>query len=166
MLNDMALHEETRNRQFVLRALDETVHTLERDDPAIRARTCEELAVGSAEWEACRDELIDELQQAQDWAQREEVLQHEVEAAPPVDSQEGPDFLPSHATLALFQTAMEEQLDEGAARGFEPRDPKWLSVLYQRLRARVRGKAPFIQHQRLEDFRCALQSDATVALVS
>ena len=166
MPNDMALHDETRDKEFVLRALDETVHTLERDDPTIRAQTCEELAVGSAEWEACRDELIDELQQAQDWAQREDTLQHEVDAAPPVDSQEGPDFLPSHATLALFQTAMEEQLNGATGRSFEPRDPKWLSVLYQRLRGKVRGKAPFIQHHRLEDFRFSLQDDATVALVS
>jgi hypothetical protein len=162
----MALHAETRDREFVLHALDETVHTLQRDEPAVRQKTCEQLAIGSPEWEACRDQLIDELEQAQDWALREERLLEDVDAAPPVDSQDGPDFLPSNATLALFQTAMEEQLEDSPDHGFEPRDPKWLSVLYQRVRGQMRGKAPFIQHTGVEDFRCALRDDVIVALVS
>ena len=61
---------------------------------------------------------------------------------------------------------MNEHLDLMHGDGFEPRSPKWLSVLYQRLRAHARGKAPFIQHASLDDFRFTLDERATVALVS
>ena len=162
----MALHAETLDRQTVLTAIDETVHTLERDEPAVRASTCDALGMGTPEWEACRDQLIEDLQEAQDWVEREEAIVDTVDNAPPTDSQQGPEFLPSHQTIALFQSAMEEHLDNDNRGPFEPRDPKWLSVLYQRLRGKVRGKAPFRQHERLEDFRFDLSERATVALVS
>jgi hypothetical protein len=162
----MALHEQTLDKQTVLGAIDATVHTLERDDAAIRFAACESLGIGTPEWEACRDQLIDDLQEAEDWVEREDSIVEAVGTAPPVDSQEGPEFLPSHPTLALFQSAMDEHLDESPAGGFEPRDPKWLAVLYQRLRGQVRGKARFSQHERLEDLRTALGERATVALVS
>ena len=146
--------------------LDETVHTLERDDLAIRSGACAALGIGTAEWEACRDQFIQQLQEAEDWVEREQAIVKAVTTAPPIDSQEGPDFLPSHATMALFQSAMDEQLDDEPGRGFEPRDPKWLSILYQRLRAQLRGKVPFVQHTRLDDFRFTLEDHGTVALVS
>ena len=161
----MGLHQETLDKNMVMRTLDETVHTLAHDGP-IRLEACEALGIGTAEWEACRDQLIDELQEAEDWAQREETLLEAGGDAPPVDSQAGPEFVPSHATLALFQSAMNEHLDLMHGDGFEPRSPKWLSVLYQRLRAHARGKAPFIQHASLDDFRFTLDERATVALVS
>jgi hypothetical protein len=41
-----------------------------------------------------------------------------------------------------------------------------MSTLYHRLRARLRGKAPFPEHQRLDDFRERLGDHAVVALVS
>src|SRR6185503_5511131 len=49
-LERMALHAETRDRRFVLQALDETVHTLQRDEAAVRQKTCEDLAIGTPEW--------------------------------------------------------------------------------------------------------------------
>ena len=109
----------------------------ERDEPTIRAQTCEELDVGSAEWEACRDELIDDcsctgLGTAEDYCCRGG-------ASPPVDRRKAPIFS-SHATLALFQTAMEEQLN-GARAGVRAARPQVCRCSYQRLRARVRGKA-------------------------
>jgi predicted phosphodiesterase len=162
----VTLHRETLDKAIVMDALDETVHTLQRDDSAIRSKACDNLGIGTAEWESCRDQLIEELQEAEDWAEREQTIVDAVDAVPPVDSQRGPDFIPSHATLALFQSAMNEHLDATSGHGFEPRDPKWLSILYQRLRAQVRGKAPFPQHARAEDFRFTLTDRSTVALVS
>jgi predicted phosphodiesterase len=86
--------------------------------------------------------------------------------APPVDSDEDPEFVPSHPTFSLVQSAMEEQIESAPGVGFHRSDPKWLSVLYERLRARLRGKAPFIQHQLTDDFRVAMSDRVTVALVS
>lgn len=161
----MALHQDTLDKRTVMRALEETVHTLEHDDGAIRLNVCDSLGIGTAEWEACREQLIEELQSAEEWVVREETLEA-VATAPPVDSQHGPEFVPSHATLALFQSALNEHLDATGDDTFHPRDVKWLSMLYQRLRTQVRGKAPFIQHARPDDFRVPLGERSTVALVS
>ncbi len=117
---------------------------LERESGDVRVSTCDALGLGSDEWAACRAELVEQLQDAQDWVEKEEVLRTVDDA--PVDSDDGPDFVPANQTLALVQSAMEEELDRGPHRRFFPRDPKWLSVLYQRLRSRARGKAPFSQH--------------------
>jgi hypothetical protein len=166
MARRMAIHEETLDKETVLGAIEDTVHTLQRDEAALRTSTCEGLGIGTAEWAACRDQLIEDLQEATEWVEREEAIDEDVEEEPPVDSEQGPEFVPSHATLALFQSAMDEVLDSSPGRGFHSRDPRWLSVLYQRVRTGVRGKAPFIEHQRLEDFRFPLPDRATVALVS
>jgi len=162
----VALRDETLDKSTVLKAIDETVHTLERDETAVSSGTCDELGIGTAEWEACRDQLIEELQSAQEWVERQDALEQGVDDAPPVDSHEGSEFVPSHQTIALFQSAMDEHLDDDDVGRFEPRDPKWLITLYQRLRGTVRGKIPFPHHQQLQDFRFDLDERATVALVS
>jgi hypothetical protein len=162
----MALREETLDKRTVLEAIDETVHTLERDEATVSAGACDKLGIGTPEWEACRDQLIEDLRSAQEWVEREDALEDSVDVAPPVDSHDGPEFLPAHPTIALFQSAMDEHLDEDDVGRFEPRDPRWLSTLYQRLRGHIRGKAPFRRHERLEDFRFDLGERATVALVS
>jgi hypothetical protein len=162
----VALRNETLDKNTVLNAIDETVHTLERDETAVSSGACGKLGIGTAEWEACRDQLIEDLQSAQEWVEREDALERDVDDAPPVDSHEGSEFVPSHQTIALFQSAMDEHLDDDDVGGFEPRDPKWLITLYQRLRGTVRGKIPFPHHQQLQDFRFDLDERATVALVS
>lgn len=162
----MAIREEALDKETVLHVLDETVETLQHDDDvAIRSSACDALGIGSAEWEACRDQLIEQLQEAEEWVEREEALARSTVDEPPVDSDDGPAFMPSHPTLALLQSAMDEHLDGQPQRRFHRRDPKWLSVLYQKLRTRARGKVPFIQHERPEDFRFELTEQATVALV-
>ena len=73
----MALREETLDKNTVLNAIDETVHTLERDETAVSSGACDELGIGTAEWEACRDQLIEDLQSAQEWVEREDALERE-----------------------------------------------------------------------------------------
>ena len=162
----MALHDETLDKTTVLNVIDEAVDALQRDDVAVRTSACEALGIGSPEWAACRDQLIEDLQEAEEWVEREDAIAEGSTEAPPVDSDHGPEFIPSHPTLALVQSAMEEQLASPTRGGFHRRDPKWLSVLYQRLRARARGKAPFVTHQRPEDFRFDLPERTSVALVA
>jgi hypothetical protein len=162
----MAIHDETLDKDTVLHAIDEAVSALQADEASVRSSACEALGVGTAEWAACRDQLIEDLQDAEDWLEREEAIVEADADEPPVDSQEGPEFIPSHPTIALVQSAMEEHLADPSRGRFHRRDPKWLSVLYQRLRAKTRGKAPFVAHERPDDFRFALPEQATIALVS
>jgi predicted phosphodiesterase len=162
----MALHTETLERDKVLDVVGETVRALQHDDVALRSGACDALGIGSDEWKSCRDRLIDDLQEAEDWADREQALAQGDVASPPIDSDEGPEFVPSHPTLALVQSAMEDQIESPAAAAFHPRDPKWLRVLYYRLGARLRGKTPFVEHERLDDYQFVLPDRATVALVS
>ena len=162
----MALHRATLDQDTVLRTLGETVRVLERDQGGFHARACDALGIGTPEWEACRNQVIEELQEAESWVEREDTLVQQVSDEPPVDSQTDALFLPSNATLALFQSAMNEHLDTVDRDGFQPRDVKSLSIVYQRLRKQVRGKAPFVQHASMEDFRFDLPERGSVALVS
>jgi hypothetical protein len=160
----VALHDETLDKQTVMHVLEETVEALERDESPARGAACDALEVGSDEWAACRDRLIEDLMQAEEWVEREEALESQPGA--PVDADDDAEFMPSHPTLALLQSAMAEQLDTGGDRAFQSRDPRWLGVVYHRLRARLKGKAPFVEHRRAEDFREPLHDRAVVALVS
>jgi Calcineurin-like phosphoesterase len=160
----VSIHDETLDQQNVLDVVEKARNVLERESESVRLDTCDALGIGSEQWAACRAELVEQLQEAEEWLEREQVLRTVSDA--PIDSDDGPEFIPGHQTLALVQSAMEEQLDRGPHRRFFPRDPKWLSVLYQRLRSRARGKAPFPQHERLSDFRFDLPPRCRVALVS
>ena len=161
----MPIHDQTLDKETVEHVLDDAVSELQRDPPDLRTSACSALGIGTSEWSRCRDELIDELRDAEDWIDREEALVRSSDRAP-IDSDEGPEFIPSHPTLALVQSAMEEQLEATSGRQFRSRDPQWLSVLYQRLRTRFAGKAPFVEHERPEDFRVIIPDVVTVALVS
>ncbi|AMY08616.1 Calcineurin-like phosphoesterase [Luteitalea pratensis] len=160
----MALRQATRDEQTVRQVLEGTVEALEQDDSVSRALACEAVEVHADGWSGCRDRLIEDLLQAEDWLDRETALAQLPGA--PVDQDDDLDFMPSHPTVALVQSAMEERLDLVSADAFDIRDVRWLSTLYHRLRARVRGKAPFPEHARLEDFRFELADRASVALVS
>jgi hypothetical protein len=160
------MHDEVMDKAAVRHVIEDAVAELHHDDLALRTAACDALGIGTPEWTACRDELIEELDEAEDWLEREEAIVDSEVAAPPTDSDDGPEFLPSHPTLALVQSAMEEELDRSPGRDFLRRDPKWLSVLYQRIRAKARGKVPFIAHERLDDFQFPLPERTTVALVS
>jgi hypothetical protein len=158
------VRDETLDRRVVLDVLGGTVAALENDELAVRDAACSAVEVHADDWPGCRDRLIEDLLRAEDWVEREAAVATVPRA--PVDADDGPDFVPSHPTLALLQSAMEERLELVAADAFDLRDPRWLSVVYHRLRARLRGKAPFVEHRRLADFRTRLHDRAVVALVS
>lgn len=162
----MSVHDDVMDKAAVRHVIEDAVAQLHEDGVELRTTACDALGIGSPEWVACRDELIEELDEAEDWLQREDAIVESNVSAPPTDSDTGPDFLPSHATLALVQSAMEEELERSPDRIVRTRDPKWLTTLYQRLRAKRRGKAPFISHQALDDFQFALPDRTTVVLVS
>jgi hypothetical protein len=160
-----AMHEEPLHKEAVLGLLDETIRTLERDDVALRVSACEALGIGSSEWAACRDQVVAELQEAEEWAAREDAIEAHVDEAPPTDTDHGPEYLPSNQTLALFQSAMDEEIERGARR-LHGRDPRWLTTVVHRLRTRFTGKVPFVEHAALTDFRAELPERCRVVLVS
>ena len=158
------MRDETLDRGMVLEVLGGTVAALEEDHPELRSAACEAVEVHADDWSGCRDRLIEDLLQAEEWVEREEVVASV--AGAPADADDGPDFVPGQPTLALIQSAMEERLDLVAADAFDHRDPRWVSTVFHRLRARLRGKAPFVEHRALTDFRTTLPDRAVVALVS
>lgn len=162
----MSVHDDVMDKAAVRHVIEDAVAGLHQDDIALQASTCDALGIGTPEWTACRDELIEELDEAEDWLAREEAIVESDTSAPLTDSDTGPEFLPSHATLALVQSAMEEELERSPDRVVRTQDPKWLTMLYQRLRAKGRGKAKFISHRALDDFQFSLPERTTVALVS
>jgi hypothetical protein len=160
----VALHPATRDQGTVRQVLEDTVKALERDDLAARDAACDAVEVNPDEWARSRDRLIEDLLEAEDWLDREAALAHAPGA--PVDADDHDEFVPSHPTVALVQSAMEERLDRVSADAFDRRDPRWLGVVYHRLRARLRGKAPFPEHRTPEDFRVDLPDRVVLALVS
>ena len=158
------VEQATRDEQTVRQVLEGTVEALEQDDSVSRDVACEAVEVHADGWSGCRDRLIEDLLQAEDWLDRETALARTPGA--PVDQDDDVDFMPSHPTVALVQSAMEERLDLVSADAFDIRDSAGSRRCIHRLRARVRGKAPFPEHTRLEDFRFELADRASVALVS
>ena len=162
----MPVHDDVMGKAAVRHVIEDAVAGLHQDDVALRTSACDALGIGTPEWTACRDELIEELDEAEDWIAREDAIVASDTSAPLTDSDTGPEFLPSNATLALVQSAMEEELERSPDRTVRTNDPKWLSTLYHRLRAKSRGKAKFISHRAVDDFQFPLPERTTVALVS
>lgn len=78
-------------------------------------------------------------------------------------------YLPSDQALALLQSAIEEfQPEESltAAAPFDPSDPGWLSVAWEKLKALFRGKHRFIVHSSPASFHLPLPDQAAVVLFS
>jgi hypothetical protein len=159
------MRDEPLDRDAVLGLLQQTIHALQRDEQPVRASACDALGVGSAEWSACRDKAVSELQDAEEWAERENAIQAQIGDAPPTDSPAGAEYLPSHPTLAVFQSAMDEEIEHGQHR-LNGHDPRWLTTILYRLRTRFTGNAPFVEHRSSDDFREPLPARCRVALVS
>ena len=112
----MSVHDDVMDKAAVRHVIEDAVAGLHQDDVALRTTACDTLGIGTPEWTACRDELIEELDEAEDWLAREEAIVDSDTTAPLTDSDTGPEFLPSHPTLALVQSAMEEELERSPDR--------------------------------------------------
>jgi len=143
----MALRQATRDEQTVRQVLEGTVEALEQDDPASRDAACEAVEVHTDTWAGCRDRLIEDLLQAEDWLDREAVLVQTPGA--PVDQDDEVDFMPSHPTVALVQSAMEERLDLVSADAFDIRDPCRRSITACALASAARRRFPNTRDSRI-----------------
>lgn len=160
-------HAATNKRQLLAVAAA-TLETLGNGEFArvLGASSTEEAPQPST---ASGDMAANALAAALDWARLEDDLKvsgPESATALPADIP----YIPSNQALALLQSAYEEYLEE-SERGFteapfDPTDPGWVTVAWERLQALFRGKRRFIRHTSAESFRQDLPEDAVVALYS
>lgn len=228
------MHELSSDRDTVLALMKQTVFHLGRDTaPQAKSGMKAAGAASTAKWSGQRDEIIDVLQRAIEREQDKHALAEAIPAtksprtkagvkAPhraPSESAQKLLYMPRDRTVALFQAAMDEYLDQKMPRAsrekaatvlspetpakaattitppevatdisiffksqpptssaaartkspfaqFSNLDPGWTSVAIAVFAARLRGKAKFITHKALTDFRFELPDKTTVALVS
>ena len=109
------MHKITGDRESVLRLLKSTTHQLGEDNPKSKKVGLASLSLKSeAKWPENRDKLVDSLKRSYDRARDQEVLA----AAGVARNQRAVDswYAPRDRTLAVFQAAMDEYLDESVAR--------------------------------------------------
>ena len=156
------------NRENLLRIATATLNALEsgRFGEVLAESVPEEGPQASG---VPRDIISNAMSAALDWARLEEDLR---DAAPEMAAESAGNipYIPANQALALLQTAYDDYLEEREAditeAPFDPTDPRWVSVAWERLRAVFRGKRKFIRHTDAGSFRMDLPDDAVVALYS
>ena len=110
------MHKITGDREAVLRLLNGTIRQIGDDNPKSRKAGLASLSLRSeARWPENRDKLIDSLKRGYDRARDREVMAAVTAVARnrrAVDSW----YAPRDRTLAIFQAAMDEYLDESASK--------------------------------------------------
>jgi hypothetical protein len=160
------------DRGNLLRIAAATLEVLDSGRFAERlARTAgvEEAAGGSS---VPRDIVVNALVSALDWA----AMESSAGAPEPVlEGLKAPStspipYVPSNQVLSLIQSAYDEYLEQQgealAEAPFDPSDPGWISVAWEKLKALFRGKRKFIKHISPSSFRHELPAGAVVALFS
>lgn len=110
------MHEITGRREIVLRLLKETIHHLGEDRPKTRKAGVRALGLAAeSKWPVQRDEIVESLQRAYERAQERKAF-HRALAAVPAATPEEAWYAPRDRTIALFQSAMDEYLEEKAAK--------------------------------------------------
>lgn len=166
----MQMYAPTRDEATILHRLSQTIQVLQQDKPEVRRSGMSAFRLRNASaWQHTRDEAVETLQEALEWA-RSQQFERE------------PWFVPRHETLAIFQSAMDEYLERKLAGArkrsitkgaetrlldqFDPSDPRWISVLWEKLKASLTGKAKFVKHRSVTDFRFPMKIPVKIALVS
>ena len=171
------MHELVGDRDTVLDALQKTMQAIqqappEKLDPGMTAA----VAGVAPDAEAQRRQILEKLQIAFNSCQAEAAGLKSpslggAAAAPALQTE--PYYMPRDATVALVQTAMDEHLTKRADapevplafEQFGPADPGWIEVVIDKIGSLFQGKAEFIPHQSVTDFRFQMDDNATIALV-
>src|SRR5258708_5038748 len=112
MDKEETMHKITGDREVVMRLLRSTIHQLGTDHPKAKKAGMISLAVKiESAWPSQRDQMIETLKRAYERAQDRKALKA---FAVPRSNQRAVDssFAPRDRTIALFQSAMDEYLDE------------------------------------------------------
>jgi predicted phosphodiesterase len=182
------MNKPTVDRSTVMKVLEESIQHLQKDQPRTRSAGMAQLGARSeTTWRSQRDDLVERLQRARERAsdQKEAAAARQARTRAPVT--EDPWYLPRDRTIALVQSAMDEHIEQKAAKlaraakkspaaraqaralfeeKFDTTDPGWATVLFEQAKALFKGKAKFIKHKSVTDFRFPLAPNARVALLA
>jgi len=118
--------------------------------------------------QASRDIIANTLSSALDWARMEQEVHPSTQETVDGGVQAEP-YIPSNQALSLIQSAYAEYIETSAGGvleiPFDPADPGWLTIAYEKLKALVRGNHRFIKHSSASSFQYPLGEDAVVAVV-
>lgn len=136
--------------------------------PELRLSRASANLISPADVEAERDAVVNALENSARTLRLHGDLAAMSLQATAVPAREVP-FIPEDQVLSLIQSAIEEYMPEATlptAAPFDPTDPGWVSVAWEKLKALFRGKHKFIAHTTLSSFQRALPDQAVVALFS
>lgn len=160
------MHPIATNRQQLQRIAEGTIAALQsRNATAFVSTTATASAVSEEEVSAQRDTVVNALVASVDRMRIESELPTMASGTAADDRP----YIPSDQALALIQSAIEEFIPEeslSSAAPFDPSDPGWLSVAWEKLKALFRGKHKFIEHTSRTSFQLPLPEHAVVTLYS
>jgi hypothetical protein len=155
------------NREELLKVASDTLGRLQQKvgDDVVDASAAVDPLPPSTQ----RDIIVDALVAALDFARLESGGLAAASLTASAPAQDVP-YLPSNQVLSLIQSAMDEFAEDraiGISTPFDPGDPGWLTVAFEKLKALIRGKHRFTDHGGdLTAFREPLPDNAVVALFS
>lgn len=171
------MQDAVRNVGSVIDWMSGTKQLLESNTPALKTLAMQKLQLANdAAWEAKRVELLDQLNTSLENAQAHAT--NAIQAGIPPHVQP---FVPAEPFGALFQSAMEEHLNDrftstlqaqdagapapyGPPEKFDSGDAGWSVVLLARLDEALRGKHVFVHSNDLTNFRYDLPENTKLAL--
>lgn len=160
----------TVNRTRLLDALDRTIATLERQSAEADHPVAVLAAPMGVADSTAGDAMTGVLEDARDFMERDTAAAETTDEvfAMRIASFSNEPYIPSHKGLSLFQSALDEFLETNAISDaeFDPTDPKWLSVAWEKIKTFFRGKHTFVKHSSPNDFVETLQDNARIALVA
>jgi hypothetical protein len=163
------MHPIATDRNALLRIVEGTVSALQAPDPSsLVAAVATANVLTAEEVEAQRDAVVNALENSARTLRLHGDLLSMTQTATEGAVREAP-FIPEDQVLSLMQSAIEEFMPEDSlatAGPFDPTDPGWVSVAWEKLKALFRGKHKFITHTSLDSFQLQLPDQATVALFS
>jgi hypothetical protein len=163
------MHPIATDRNALLRIVEGTVSALQAPDPSsLVAAVATANVLTAEEVEAQRDAVVNALENSARTLRLHGDLVSMTPTATAGAVREAP-FIPEDQVLSLMQSAIEEFMPENSlatAGPFDPTDPGWVSVAWEKLKALFRGKHKFITHTSLNSFQLQLPDQATVALFS
>lgn len=174
----------TGNRESVLKIMKETIGNLSRDEETTKLIGKNKLGLKSvSQWPSKRDEIVDNLQRAYRRAADEPLVKNAKGFAPGLPQAGW--YAPRDQTIALFQSAMDEYLNQREEKAvpsdkpatdsdakeaivgeqFDVLDPGWMEIMLETVKLKLKGKHKFITHKKVDDFRFALADKAKIAIV-
>ena len=166
-----------RDVSTVLNWMHGTRKLLEANDPRFKAVAMQKLHLQTdADWEAVRSRLLGQLHSSIERANSHAITSVTAGSPPHSDP-----FIPAEQFGAVFQSAMEEHLNDravstaqaqiagvpapyGPPEKFDAGDAGWAVVLLARLEEQLKGKHVFVHHADVNNFAFEMPEETSVAL--